>query len=120
MNPRIKLLRVFLLGFLLFTSAVSAQDAVDDNPLGTNLIEGFRQAGNPDQISTSLLIFFLLTILTLAPAILVMTTLLYAHHRCIRFPPPGYGDTTIAAKSGLDRHRVVYDLFHNGPDLHRN
>jgi len=52
----------------------AAPDSLEQNPLGTNIIEGFRQAGQPENISTSLLIFFLLTILTLAPSILVMTT----------------------------------------------
>ncbi|MDK1021746.1 MAG: flagellar type III secretion system pore protein FliP [Candidatus Hydrogenedentes bacterium] len=75
MNPRIKALVLVLLGILLFAPAVSAQDeAIDENPLGTNLIEAVRQAGESENISTTLLIFFLLTILTLAPAILVMTT----------------------------------------------
>ena len=75
MNPRIKAFLLVLLGILLFATAVSAQDeATDGNPLGTNLIEAVRQAGEAENISTTLLIFFLLTILTLAPAILVMTT----------------------------------------------
>ena len=75
MNPRIKALLLVLLGILFFAIPVLAQeDAVDGNPLGANLIEAVRQAGEAENVSTTLLIFFLLTILTLAPAILVMTT----------------------------------------------
>ena len=75
MSPRIKplLLAVFLL--LVSAAPLAAQeDAVDENPLGVNLVRAVEQAGGPENISTALLIFFLLTILTLAPAILVMTT----------------------------------------------
>ena len=54
---------------------VGAQDtADDDNPLGLSLIRSVEEAGDPQNISTTLTILFLLTILTLAPAILVMTT----------------------------------------------
>lgn len=76
MNPKTNALRIVALGILIAVASVaSAQDeAVDDNPLGINLVRAVEQAGQPDNISTTLLIFFLLTILTLAPAILVMTT----------------------------------------------
>jgi len=73
-NPRIKTALLVLLGILFVALPVSAQEVSDGNALGTNLIEAFRQGGDADNISTTLLIFFLLTILTLAPAILVMTT----------------------------------------------
>lgn len=39
-----------------------------------DLIRGIEQAGEPQNISTTLLVVFLVTILALAPAILVMTT----------------------------------------------
>jgi len=72
---RTRALRPFLaLGFALTGLTAAAQEAVDENPLGQNIVDAFRQAGEPENISTSLLILFLLTILTLAPAILVMTT----------------------------------------------
>lgn len=75
MNPRNKALLVVVLGFLLFSATAAAQeDAVDENPLGVNLVRAVEQASDPENISTTLLVFFLLTILTLAPAILVMTT----------------------------------------------
>ena len=46
----------------------------DDNPLGLDLVGLVEQATQPQNISTTLLLFFLLTVLTLAPAVLVMTT----------------------------------------------
>lgn len=46
----------------------------DQNPLGLDLPGIIEQASEPNNISSTLIIFFLLTILTLAPAILVMTT----------------------------------------------
>ena len=75
MNPRIKAHLFLVLGLLLFSATAAAQeDSVDDNPLGVNLVRAVEQASDPENISTTLLVFFLLTILTLAPAILVMTT----------------------------------------------
>ena len=77
MNPKTNAYRLIAFGILLFAAAaVSAQEdtAVDENPLGVNLVRAVEQAGQPENISTTLLVFFLLTILTLAPAILVMTT----------------------------------------------
>lgn len=76
MNPKTDMLRIVTLGLLIVvTATASAQEgAVDENPLGINLVRAVEQAGQPENISTTLLVFFLLTILTLAPAILVMTT----------------------------------------------
>lgn len=51
-----------------------AQETEAENPLGLNLIQSVEDAAAPEQISTTLIIFFLLTVLSLAPAILVMTT----------------------------------------------
>jgi flagellar biosynthetic protein FliP len=61
---------------LLLSATALAQETQtqEENPLGVDLIGALRQAGEPQNINTTLLIFFLLTILTLAPAILVMTT----------------------------------------------
>jgi flagellar biosynthetic protein FliP len=71
-------LRAFAAALLLVLAAIpaTAQQEEDpgENPLGVDLIEALRQAGEPQNINTTLLVFFLLTILTLAPAILVMTT----------------------------------------------
>lgn len=77
MNPRIRATLLVILGILVFAVpfTVSAQEEVgEDNPLGANLVNSFEQAVQSDNISTTLLVFFLLTILTLAPSILVMTT----------------------------------------------
>lgn len=54
--------------------AVPAMAQEDENPLGFNLVRTVEDAAAPDSISTTLLLFFLLTVLSLAPAILVMTT----------------------------------------------
>jgi flagellar biosynthetic protein FliP len=56
----------------LFAPAAFAQQ--EANPLGVNLVRGVGEATAPQQISTTLTVFFLITILSLAPAILVMTT----------------------------------------------
>ncbi|HOZ47420.1 MAG TPA: flagellar type III secretion system pore protein FliP [Candidatus Hydrogenedentes bacterium] len=49
-----------------------AQD--DPNALGVDLARAVDRATEPQQVSTTLSVFFLLTVLSLAPAILVMTT----------------------------------------------
>jgi len=61
---------------LLYVSPAFAQEqqVPDQNPLGVDLVGALQQAGEPQNISTTLAVFGLLTILTLAPAILVMTT----------------------------------------------
>ena len=46
----------------------------DANPLGTNIVNSARQAFDGGNVSTSLTVVFLITILSLAPAILMMTT----------------------------------------------
>ena len=76
MNPGIRaaqFLVVVVVAFLAPT-AFSQDTADDDNPLGLSLVRSVEEAGAPQNISTTLTILFLLTILTLAPAILVMTT----------------------------------------------
>jgi flagellar biosynthesis protein FliP len=56
----------------LFSGAAWPQE--DTNPLGMNILEGARSAVEQQNISTSLVIVFLITVISLAPAILVMTT----------------------------------------------
>jgi flagellar biosynthetic protein FliP len=63
-----------LLFVLALPAAAQQEETAGENPLGVDLVEALRQAGEPQNINTTLLVFFLLTILTLAPAILVMTT----------------------------------------------
>lgn len=65
-----------VIGLFLLAWPVWAQDSLveGENPLGLDLVGAAQAAGSPENISTSLFVFFLLTILTLAPAILVMTT----------------------------------------------
>jgi len=58
--------------FVLCAAAAPAQ--IDDNPEGLNLLNTVEQAVQPQRISGTLAVFILLTVLSLAPAILVMTT----------------------------------------------
>ncbi len=53
------------------TSRVAAPGA---NTFIHDLLTGAQDATSPNQISTTLLLFFLLTVLSLAPAIIIMTT----------------------------------------------
>ena len=57
---------------MLLAQGAWAQDA--DAGFWSNLLRGARNAAGPQQISTTLLIVFVVTIISLAPAILVMTT----------------------------------------------
>ncbi len=70
-NTVIALLLVLLLSPF---GAIAQESVVDDNPLGLNLADTVNQAVDPTNISSTLMVLFLLTILTIAPAILVMTT----------------------------------------------
>lgn len=65
-----------LLAFLLALVAASPAGAQEpgDNPLGLNIAEGVDAATEPGQIGATLTLVFVVTILALAPAILVMTT----------------------------------------------
>lgn len=64
-----------LLIIVLLATAPAAQSQEDDaNPLGFNLVQGAQDLVAPDNVSTSLFFVFLITIISLAPAILVMTT----------------------------------------------
>ena len=57
---------------VLIPALASAQEEV--NPLGINIFNTAREAVESENISTSLMVVFLITVLSLAPAILVMTT----------------------------------------------
>mgnify|MGYP006315392629 CR=1 FL=1 len=60
--------------FLFLPYSAYAQAPAPDNSLGLNILRSAEQAVQPDQISTTMSVFLLLTVLSLAPAILVMTT----------------------------------------------
>ena len=70
--------------FLLIVAGVfmggvqaAAQDtaaATGANPLGLNLLDTVRAAAEPGNISTSLTVVFVITVIALAPSILIMTT----------------------------------------------
>lgn len=72
-NPKKKHLLCILLGFSTMLVLSSRIWAADLPPLPTLTI-GVGQAEGPEQVSTLLQILFLLTVLSLAPAILVMMT----------------------------------------------
>ncbi len=78
MNRNVKgLLKAGAVGALFLASAaVMAQEAPEETgPLGIeNVFRGLEGATSPDRISTTLAMFILLTVLSLAPAIAVMTT----------------------------------------------
>lgn len=57
---------------LAYSAGAGAQE--NGNPLGLSLLNGVRSTTTPQNISTSLVVVFLITVITLAPAILVMTT----------------------------------------------
>jgi flagellar biosynthesis protein FliP len=61
---------------LLLALPVRAQEQQTpaENPLGVDIIGALQQAGERENISTTLFVFGLLTVLSLAPAALVMTT----------------------------------------------
>ena len=74
---------VLRLGQLLIATAVvmtgalsAAQESAggNSNPLGLNLLDAARAAGSPENVSTSLTVMFIITVITLAPSILIMTT----------------------------------------------
>lgn len=65
--------RAAALSAFLLASGAGAQVA-KGNPLGVDIVNSARQALETQNISTSLMLVFLITILSLAPAILVMTT----------------------------------------------
>ncbi len=61
-----------LLGLLAACGLAYGQDR--GNPLGMDILNGARRAVDQDNISTSLVMVFIITVISLAPAILVMTT----------------------------------------------
>ena len=61
-------------GLLLLGSDALAQDTPKDTALTLPTLPGFGPADTPQKLSTTLQILFLLTVLSLAPAILIMTT----------------------------------------------
>ena len=57
-----------ILFFLFWSSGLAAQSPIPGINISVN------PADNPEQVATTLQIVFLLTVLTLAPALLIMTT----------------------------------------------
>ncbi len=72
-----RLRRIFMMGLVLlvFMPAAAGQEPpANNNPTGLNLFNGLRDAAEPEQLSTTRIIFVLLTVLSMAPAIIMMTT----------------------------------------------
>ncbi len=65
---------IFVIAFAAAAPQALAQEEAPENPLGLNIIQGVEAATGPEQISTTLLVVFGVTVLSMAPAILVMTT----------------------------------------------
>lgn len=59
---------------LLVCAGASAQEEEETSPLGLELLRDVRTAAAPQNLSATLLVFILITVLSLAPAIVVMTT----------------------------------------------
>lgn len=75
MNPPVtQQYRILLLATLLCLLTGTAWAQVDSNPSGLNLLNPIRDLTTPNNISTSLIVVFVITLLSLAPSILVMTT----------------------------------------------
>lgn len=69
-----RILLLTALALAIAGASVGAWAQQDDNPLGLDLVRGVQNTTSPARISTSLAVVFFITILSLAPAILVMTT----------------------------------------------
>jgi len=69
-----RILLLTALALAIAGASVGAWAQQDDNPLGLDLVRGVQSTTSPARISTSLAVVFFITILSLAPAILVMTT----------------------------------------------
>ncbi len=63
-----------LVSLAALLASMPAHGQEDENVLGAQLLQGARGLVDAENISTSLVIVFLITIISLAPAILVMTT----------------------------------------------
>lgn len=74
MKPRISISLILLAGLFIAGPVFGQEPEPEPAPLPLDLAETLEQAAEPQNISTTLFLLFLLTILTLAPAILVMTT----------------------------------------------
>jgi flagellar biosynthesis protein FliP len=65
---------IIILIVLAATPEARTQESSETNPLGFNLVQGAQDLAAPDNVSTSLFFVFIITVISLAPAILVMTT----------------------------------------------
>lgn len=73
-RPMRRLALLTLIVIVFMPAAAFAQEPDAGNPTGLNLLNGVQNLTQPEQLSTTLVVFILLTVLTLAPAIIMMTT----------------------------------------------
>ena len=73
-NRTVPVLALLLAAIAVISLPALAQAPAPDNSLGLNIFQTAQNALQPDQLSTTMSVFLLLTVLSLAPAILVMTT----------------------------------------------
>ncbi len=66
--------RRLLLLAALFLPSMAAEAQAEEDALGLNILQAVEAAAGPDQIGTTLTVVLAITVLSLAPAILVMTT----------------------------------------------
>jgi flagellar biosynthetic protein FliP len=65
---------IILGGMFVAASAIAQEPVAEPVPPGVDLSKTIQDLSNPENISSTLFTFMVLTVLTLAPAILVMTT----------------------------------------------
>ena len=73
-NRTVPALVLLLSAIAVISLPALAQAPAPDNSLGLNIFQTAQNALQPDQLSTTISVFLLLTVLSLAPATVVMTT----------------------------------------------
>ena len=97
-----------LIGILFFLFCYSGLAAQSPIP-GINI--SVNPADNPEQVATTLQIVFLLTVLTLAPALLIMTTSFTRFVIVLSFLRQGYRYPANSFESDHHRDFVVSDFI---------
>ena len=105
---------VIVLLMLVVVGGVDAQDKV--LPLPKLSVE-VGKATKPEDVSVTLQILFLMTILSLAPAILILTTAFTRIVVVLHFLRQALSTAAGASLAGDHRSGHVPDVFRDGPDL---
>ncbi len=112
----IKKISLFLIVIGLFVGGSTPAEAIPFPSLQL----GMDDIDDPGDVSSTLQILFLLTVLTLAPSILIMTTSLCTDHYRFVFSTAGDGNPANPANTDSDWTGPVPDTFCHGADLGRN